>query len=112
MQFLERHPVKVQVATAITVIIFIVSGTAHVTGDRGKALAAIAASEERILRLEKSDMAMEKLVCQVRDEFQAANRALQAQMHNNDIASTEIKVRLTAVEAILIKIDQKLEKRQ
>jgi len=99
------------VATAIIVILFVITGTNQFTDDRGRALASIAANVERIDRLEKSDAAIENLLCVLKDEIKANYQILQTQMHSNDIASTEIKVRLTAVEAILTKIDQKLEER-
>lgn len=112
MQFIERHPVKTQVATAIVVIMAVVSGTVTVTDDRAKAMAGIVSNEKRICKVEDGQHDLEKIILQIRTEMQLADRGLQEQIHKNDIISTEVRVKLASLEAILIKIDRNLEQKR
>ena len=108
MNFIDRHPIKIQVATAVAVFLFVVGATFQVTRDRDAVQSKILVIEMAVDRLENENVVAKRLIYNLQDESRLADENLTKQTHKSEIAYTEIKTRLLGVEALLIKIDNKL----
>ena len=85
----------------VVAILFLIGTTRVLTQDRDTAYAQIAENKRQIEELAKN-------ACSSHEKAQKEIDELKKQSHETEIAYTEIKTKLVAVEAMLVKIDGKL----
>ncbi len=110
-ELLEKHPVKTQVATIVVAILFVIGATRVLTQDRDAAYSQIAANEAALLIQKETNKKLADEVCKLREEMRAADVKLTQKDHENELAYTEIKTKLIGVEALLVKIDKKMDRK-
>ena len=108
MKFLEKHGIKVQVATVTTVLIFVVGTVIIATQDRDRAFSEINSSKKELAHVRQDLAVLRKTVCDLEDDIDSEISELKSKTHSIDIAFTEIKTKLVNVEAMLLKIDKKI----
>lgn len=95
-KLIERHPVKIQVATICVVVLFLIGTTRVLTQDRDEAYARIAAHQKATDYIEKDLADLDKVVCDLKRKFETEVARLSAKDHDTELAYTEIKTKLIA----------------
>jgi chromosome segregation ATPase len=108
MVFFEKHGVKLQVATIAAVLIFIIGTTITATQDRGAMIDRIEVNK-REMRYLKDEIEISKMErSELRKELKEEVSALKEENQATEISYTEIKTKLVGLEAMLLKIDGKI----
>jgi Mg2+ and Co2+ transporter CorA len=119
-KFIERHPIKIQVATIITAALFIISVTTWFSHDRDAAFAHIKSNTQTLemhMRADKELLgALRSLIFDTKRDMIELHKAQQEEIedqreniHTNEIVLAEINTKLANVEALLMKLDRKLD---
>jgi hypothetical protein len=115
----ERHSLKIGIATVLSMMVFVVGITRELTQDRAAAMAAIEITQITNELQQDELLKLEKELCSLRDEMQRADdkfvtesriadKELQNQTHRAEVAYAEMKTELAGVKAMLIRIETKL----
>jgi len=107
-KLIEKYPIRMTITTVVALAVFLVGSTRVLTQDRDKAYTLIVANAQAIERMKEDSSDLAKLICDVRDEMEKADKELNLKSHANELAYMEIKTKLAGVEALLVKIDKKL----
>lgn len=109
MQFLEKHSIKLQLATLFSLLLFAITTTATFTKDREAIRSDIASNKKQI---EMQMTAFDEKVKEIKGEISNLKNDVGDQrdiIHQHELTYTEIRTKLTGLETILIEIKQKIK---